>query len=88
LQYDISSPDSYDKYGLELGIAVGASEKSASISYDIPAISQHLTFINVMTYDFHMALDGYLGLNAPLPEVTESIDYWLSHGKLGNRKKF
>jgi len=86
LQYDISSPDSYDKYGLELGIAVGASEKSASISYDIPAISQHLTFINVMTYDFHMALDGYLGLNAPLSEVTESIDYWLSHGKLGNRK--
>ncbi|KAH8279177.1 hypothetical protein KR026_002929 [Drosophila bipectinata] len=70
----------YDQYGLELGIAVGASEKSASISYDIPAISQHLTFINVMTYDFHMALDGYLGLNAPLPEVTESIDYWLSHG--------
>ncbi|KAH8257943.1 hypothetical protein KR038_003363 [Drosophila bunnanda] len=72
--------ETFDKYGLELGIAVGASEKSASISYDIPAISQHLTFINVMTYDFHMAFDGYLGLNAPLPEVTESIDYWLSHG--------
>ncbi|XP_032306926.1 acidic mammalian chitinase [Drosophila ananassae] len=72
--------ETFDQYGLELGIAVGASEKSASISYDIPAISQHLTFINVMTYDFHMALDGYLGLNAPLPEVTESIDYWLSHG--------
>ncbi|XP_034652817.1 acidic mammalian chitinase [Drosophila subobscura] len=72
--------ETFDRYGLELGIAVGASEKSATISYDIPAISQHLTFINVMTYDFHMALDGYLGLNAPLPEVTESIDYWLAQG--------
>ncbi|XP_068144040.1 acidic mammalian chitinase [Drosophila tropicalis] len=72
--------ETYDKYGLELGIAVGASEASAILSYDIPAISQHLTFINVMTYDFHMALDGYLGLNAPLPEVQQSIDYWLSAG--------
>lgn len=60
---------------------MGASEASATISYDIPAISQHLTFINVMTYDFHMALDGYLGFNAPLPEVEKSIDYWLQQGK-------
>jgi len=71
---------------LELSIAVGASETTANISYDIPAISQHLTFINVMTYDYHMASDGYLGFNAPLPEVTESIDYWISQGELGNLK--
>lgn len=33
-----------------------------------------------MTYDFHMAFDGYLGFNAPLPEVEASIDYWISQG--------
>jgi len=67
-------------HNLELGIAVGASEASAKLSYDIPAISQHLDFINVMTYDFHMAFDGYLGFNAPLSEVEQSIDYWLRQG--------
>ncbi|EDW09710.2 uncharacterized protein Dmoj_GI18891 [Drosophila mojavensis] len=72
--------EAFAPHGLELGIAVGASEASAAISYDIPAISEHLTFINVMTYDFHMAMDGYLGFNAPYPEVEKSIDYWLSQG--------
>ncbi|KAM8711663.1 hypothetical protein ACLKA7_012213 [Drosophila subpalustris] len=70
----------FTPYHLGLSIAVGASEASARLSYDIPAISQHLDFINVMTYDFHMASDGYLGFNAPLPEVQRSIDYWLRQG--------
>ncbi|KAH8299319.1 hypothetical protein KR044_000387, partial [Drosophila immigrans] len=72
--------EAFAPYNLELGIAVGASETSASLSYDIPAISQHLSFINVMTYDFHMSFEGYLGLNAPLPEVTQAIDYWIQQG--------
>ncbi|XP_034479172.1 acidic mammalian chitinase-like [Drosophila innubila] len=72
--------EAFAPYNLELGIAVGASEASAQQSYDIPAISKHLDFINVMTYDFHMAFDGYLGFNAPFPEVEQSIDYWLRQG--------
>lgn len=71
-----------------MGIAVGASEASALISYDIPAISEQLTFINVMTYDFHMAFDGYLGFNAPFPEVEASIDYWIRGGKQKNKNYY
>ncbi|XP_030368868.1 acidic mammalian chitinase-like [Scaptodrosophila lebanonensis] len=70
----------FDQHGLELSIAVGASKARAEISYDIPAISQHVSYINVMTYDFHMANDGYLGFNTPLPEVQQAIDYWLEKG--------
>ncbi|KAH8299837.1 hypothetical protein KR044_006718, partial [Drosophila immigrans] len=72
--------EAFVPHNLELSIAVGASEATASLSYDIPAISQHLSFINVMTYGFHMAFEGYLGLNAPLPEVTQAIDYWIQQG--------
>lgn len=49
-----------------LTAAVGAAERSASQSYDIPAFAANLDFINLMAYDFHGAFDGVTGQNAPL----------------------
>ncbi|EDS25631.1 chitotriosidase-1 [Culex quinquefasciatus] len=81
------------KYGLLLTVAVGAAEGSASISYDIPQISNNVDFINLMEYDFHMASDEITGNNAPLYagsadvttiqkqlNVLSSVQYWLSKG--------
>lgn len=51
---------------LILSAAVAAAQPSASQSYDIPEISKHLHFINLMAYDFHGAWDNRVGLNAPL----------------------
>lgn len=35
-----------------LTVTVAAPEPMAAVSYDIPEISKHVDFINVMTYDF------------------------------------
>lgn len=56
----------FDKHKLLLTAAVAAAEPSASLSYDIPAISKYLDFINVMTYDLYGPWDKTTGLNAPL----------------------
>lgn len=56
----------FDKYGLILSAAVSAAEPSASQSFDIPAMSKYLHFINVMAYDLHGAWEKVTGLNAPL----------------------
>lgn len=56
----------FDKHKLLLTAAVAAVEPSASLSYDIPAISKYLDFINVMTYDLYGPWDKTTGLNAPL----------------------
>jgi len=82
----------FDKHGLILSAAVAAAEPSASLSYDIPAMSKYLHFINVMTYDFHGAWEKTTGLNAPLYprkdesgndlklNVDASVRYWLKSG--------
>ncbi|XP_055532350.1 chitinase-3-like protein 1 [Wyeomyia smithii] len=79
--------------GLMLTAAVGAPQNIAEISYDIPGISQHLDYINLMTYDYNGAWDSVTGHNAPLFEgpsdgtdfqrtlnVHHSVMYWLSQG--------
>ena len=35
-------------------------------SYDVPEISKHLDFLNIMSYDFHGTWDSAVGHNAPL----------------------
>ncbi|XP_037825720.1 acidic mammalian chitinase-like [Lucilia sericata] len=70
---------------LELGIAVGASTQTATISYDITNIAEQVDFINVMTYDFATAGDGVAGFNSPLMgqqdrNVQSAINYWLEQG--------
>ena len=60
--------EKFDKEGLILSAAVGASENSAKISYDIKGISKYLNFINLMTYDFHGTFDAdkKVGHNTPM----------------------
>lgn len=44
-------------------------------SYDVPEISKHLDFMNIMSYDFHGTWDSAVGHNAPLyPLETASRD--------------
>ncbi|XP_055533958.1 acidic mammalian chitinase-like [Wyeomyia smithii] len=84
--------------GLMLIAAVGAAQHHVERSYDVPAISQYLDYINLMTYDFNGAWDAFTGHNAPLfsgPSETtnfqrtlnanHSVMYWLSEGAPSNK---
>ncbi|KAL5291962.1 CHIA.2 family protein [Megaselia abdita] len=75
----------YDKHGYLITIAVGATANLAEPSYNIPAISKALHFINLMTYDLHGSWDGRTGENAPLYDsgdlsVNAAVNYWLQQG--------
>ena len=56
----------FNPHGFILSVAVGASEMSASQSYNVWEVSQQVDFINLMTYDFHGPWNSYTGLNAPM----------------------
>lgn len=62
----------FDQHDLLLTAAVAATGSSVDLSYDVPALSQYLDLINVMTYDIHAHWDGVTGQNAPL--YASSID--------------
>lgn len=77
----------------EFGIAVAASEYSASISYDIPRVSANVDFINIMSYDLHGSWNNFTGIHAAMYagpadntpflqqlNVFASVNYWLSQG--------
>ncbi|XP_015113995.1 acidic mammalian chitinase [Diachasma alloeum] len=69
--------------GLLLTAAVAAGTWTASQAYDIPAISQHLDFINLMTYDFHGSWEPKTGHHAGLRgdlSVESCVKYWLDQG--------
>lgn len=78
--------------GYILSAAVAAAETSASLSYNIPEMSKHLDFINLMAYDLHGKWEKRTGLNAPLYaradetgaslrlNVNASVHYWLRSG--------
>ncbi|XP_011307804.1 acidic mammalian chitinase-like [Fopius arisanus] len=69
--------------GFLLTAAVGAGAWTASQAYDIRAISQHLDFINLMTYDFRGSWERRAGHHAALRgdlSVESSVRYWLDRG--------
>lgn len=45
-----------------IAVAVGATEKSASISYDIAKFVEHVDFVNLMAYDMHGSWEPLTGL--------------------------
>jgi chitinase len=52
-------------------------------SYDVPAISDTVDLINLMTYDFHTAGETVTGLNSPLygsSSINSSVVAWLDAG--------
>lgn len=59
--------------GFILSAAVAADADSASTSYDIPAISEHLDYINIMTYDFNS--NSHTSMNAPLYPSSKDDSY-------------
>ncbi|KAL9699430.1 hypothetical protein quinque_002871 [Culex quinquefasciatus] len=84
--------------GLMLTAALAASQNQAEISYDIPGLSQHLDFINLMTYNYNGGWDVVTGHNAPLlagpADVTDfqqmlnvhhSVMYWIRQGAPENK---
>ncbi|XP_078575405.1 putative chitinase 10 [Branchiostoma floridae x Branchiostoma japonicum] len=72
--------------------ATVAGGKAIRKAYDIPEISKHLDFMNVMTYDFHGFWDRVTGLSSPLfaaraergpaakRNMAASIQQWLDGG--------
>eukprot|EP00105_Crassostrea_gigas_P040449 XP_019924597.1 PREDICTED: probable chitinase 3 [Crassostrea gigas] len=79
--------------GLMLTTAVSAGKFTIDSAYDIPAISQYVDEINLMTYDMHGgSFDDKTGHNAPLkasPTATGNdtylndewaVNYWLQKG--------
>ncbi|XP_034825961.1 chitinase-3-like protein 1 isoform X1 [Maniola hyperantus] len=84
----------FDKYGLLLTAAVSAVGSVAVLSYDIPAFTQYVDLVNLMTYDMYGAWDSVTGHNAPLHKgqgdenvpkenvftVDVALEYWLQQG--------
>ncbi|CAK9808295.1 CHIT1 [Anthophora plagiata] len=80
------------KNGYLLSVAVGGAESSASLSYLISQVAQHVDFINLMTYDLNGSWNNFVGINAPLYasssesgdqaklNVNSAVRYWLSQG--------
>uniref|UniRef100_A0A0C9QM58 chitinase n=2 Tax=Fopius arisanus TaxID=64838 RepID=A0A0C9QM58_9HYME len=69
--------------GLLLTAAVAAGTWTASQAYDIRAISQHLDFVNIMTYDFAGSWEPRTGHHAGLRgdlSVESCVKYWLDQG--------
>ena len=68
--------EEFEKKGLILTIAAGASESTAKISYNIKEISKYVDFINLMTYDFHGTFDEdkKVNHNAPLYAASNETD--------------
>lgn len=56
----------FDKHGLLLTAAVGASATTINLSYDVPELVKYLHWFNVMTYDMHGPWEHHTGINAPL----------------------
>ncbi|KAL5018332.1 hypothetical protein ScPMuIL_004054 [Solemya velum] len=60
---------------LLLTAAVAAGKRTVDDAYDVPEISKHLDFINLMTYDFHGGWDPIAGHNSPLYPRSDETGY-------------
>eukprot|EP00976_Prorocentrum_cordatum_P081482 1184427-Prorocentrum_minimum.AAC.1 len=80
-----------------LTMAAGIGKDNVENGYDIPALAQHMDFINLMTYDIHGAWETTMNHHAPL-YVGEStapfdypislewaVDYWVAGGCPANK---
>ncbi|XP_022920930.2 acidic mammalian chitinase-like [Onthophagus taurus] len=63
----------FNIYGYLLSAAVAAPASSVDTSYNVPALSTYLDFINVMTYDLHGPWDSVTGQNAPLYPASSDV---------------
>ncbi|XP_043925108.1 uncharacterized protein LOC122799843 [Protopterus annectens] len=89
----------FEKEGIDSGLprlllsaAVAAGKGTIDAAYEIDKISQHLDFINMMTYDFHGAWEQVTGHNSPLYQGSTdqgdniyfntnfAITYWRNNG--------
>nr|CAD7586597.1 unnamed protein product [Timema genevievae] len=83
----------FDKHHWLLTAALGASQDTIDLAYDIPALSQDLDFIHAMCYDYHGTWDKRTGANAPLRptdlndklNLEFSIKYFLKLGVPPNK---
>ncbi|XP_063991985.1 acidic mammalian chitinase-like [Diachasmimorpha longicaudata] len=71
--------------GYLLTAALAPNQRVAAKAYDIPGISQHVDFINLMTYNFYGAWKTHTGHPARLQgsgeiSVDSSVKYWLDGG--------
>ncbi|KAF4532930.1 hypothetical protein B566_EDAN015642 [Ephemera danica] len=77
--------------GLLLTAAVGVIMDYTATSYDVPALSVNLDFINLMTFDFHGLWDGVTGIHSslhpysadpisPTSNVEATVQHWMQQG--------
>ncbi|MPC08479.1 putative chitinase 3 [Portunus trituberculatus] len=81
---------SFQPRGLILSAAVSSFKKIIDMSYDVPALSSAVDFLNVMTYDFHGAWERMTGHVSPLMARPEdkfasqnsdyAMNYWVGKG--------
>lgn len=50
-----------------------------STAYDVPTLSKHLDFFNLMAYDFHGAWESTTGINSPLFKIPQDEQYLNSY---------
>lgn len=87
--------EAFQPKGWLLSAAVSPSRRVIDAGYDVPALSKYLSWISVMTYDYHGQWDKITGHVAPMYAHPEDIDatfntnftinYWIEKG--ADRKK-
>nr|AUF41628.1 chitinase 4 [Rhynchophorus ferrugineus] len=87
--------EAFEPKGWLLSAAVSPSKRVIDAGYDVPALSKYLSWISVMTYDYHGQWDKVTGHVAPMYTHPEDIDatfntnftihYWIEKG--ADRKK-
>ncbi|KAK7016749.1 Cht9p, partial [Halocaridina rubra] len=86
-----------DQEGMLLTAAVSAGIGTIEYAYDIPRVSEHLDYINIMAYDMHGAWETFTHHNAPLYahpmdnqdnqtyNIDTAIRYWIDNGADRNK---
>lgn len=52
--------------------AIGAAPDVIQSAYDLPALSQYLDYLHIMTYDYHGTWESKVGVNAPLRGTSDA----------------
>ncbi|MCL4144236.1 UNVERIFIED_CONTAM: hypothetical protein GTU68_021201 [Idotea baltica] len=70
--------EEFNKYGWILSAAVGMRKEIVESAYDIPALSESLDFLNLLTFDFHDYRENETGHHSQFYAMPDDEDMFLN----------